>query len=930
MKQQAGNLYQLLKIAASTPDAGITIYPAGVAQKSGRRVTYQDLFQRAHAKAPLLQQVGPLSTGSIVLLHFDQHADNIEWFWAIIIAGYLPAISTPFVNDPEQRKKHLLHLQSLLHSPIILTTKKLVPEFLGLGQLIIRPVETLEHGNDDNVPALVGQGDLKHPSDPAVLMLTSGSTGHAKAVCLQHGQIITALSGKSEYHGTESDDVFLNWIGMDHVANVMEVHLHAMSLGAEQIHVPATDLLVQPLSFLTLLHRHQIGYTFAPNFFLASLRRALDDGGSSLQELDTLNLARLKAIISGGEANVVETCAALTGHLRKFKIHTDVIRPGFGMTETCAGSIYSKSCPTYDLAQSLEFTSVGACIPGLNMRIVTEDGRLAVANEAGNLHISGPIVFDGYYNDNVATEEAFTADGWFRTGDRGYIDINGSLNLVGRAKESIIINGVKYFPHELETAIEEALIPGLTPSYTAVFPHRPAGSQTEELCVVYLPAFEPTDDRTRTETVDAISKVSGMICGVRPYQIIPLPESLLPKSSLGKLSRAKIRAAFEGGLYRAIQDENNDAVRNYRMSRLEKPTNEIEDLILKAFGEKFDLPADEIGVGSSLFDLGVSSIDLISFKQHVQNKLALEEEIPLIMVLTNPTIRGMATALETMTKPQPYNPVVTLQTKGTKTPLWLVHPGVGEVLVFLNLGKYITDRPVYALRARGFNEGEEFFKTIPEAVGTYHEHIKRVQPNGPYAIAGYSFGAMLAFEVSKLLEAQGDEIKFLGSFNLPPHIKARMHQLDWIEVVLNLAYFLDLMSEEYAHEISPAMHKYSHDQVLDFIMEIAPPARLTELSLDKKKLATWASLAHAMQYAAREYDPSGSVDCMDIFFAIPLSAVAKNKQDWVANYLSKWKDFTRSEPRFHEVDGAHYTMMGPEHVLSFQKKLKSVLSERGI
>jgi thioesterase domain-containing protein len=300
------------------------------------------------------------------------------------------------------------------------------------------------------------------------------------------------------------------------------------------------------------------------------------------------------------------------------------------------------------------------------------------------------------------------------------------------------------------------------------------------------------------------------------------------------------------------------------------------------------------------------------------------------MVLTNPTIRGLAKAMESLTGPRVYNPVVTLQSKGDKAPLWLVHPGVGEVLVFLNLAKYITDRPIYALRARGFDEGDEFFHDIPEIVNVYHSHMKQYQPEGPYAIAGYSFGAMLAFEISKVLESNGDEVRFMGSFNLPPHIKHRMQQLDWIEVVLNLAYFLDLTTEEYAHAVSEEMHRKTDDEVLDHLLAIAPPARLAELSMTKQKLKTWASLAEAMQAAARTYDPSGSVQDMDVFFAIPLSAVAKNKKDWVDNYLSKWTGFVRNEVKFHEVDGAHYTMMGPEHILSFQKKLKGVLEMRGL
>ena len=929
IKPSTDNLYQLLRGTAETSTAGITVYTPGNALQSSRRTTYHDLFQQAQEDAHLIRQIDGITPHSKVLLHFSEHSHSIRWFWAAVISGCLPVISPPFVNDPDQRRKHLVHVNDLLQDPVILTSAKLVPEFLGLEQLNLRSIETLKARDGFEKP-YIEVANLKQRDDPAVLMLTSGSTGNAKAVCLRHGQLLTALNGKSRYHETTSDDVFLNWIGMDHVANLTEIHLHAMSLGAEQIHAQAADLVMKPVSFLRLIHKHRVAYTFAPNFFLASLRRKLEDVNDPPPESKDLNLSSLKALISGGEANVVETCAALAKQLHRYHAVGEFIRPGFGMTETCAGSIYGKACPSHDLENNYEFASLGSCIPGINMRVITDDGTEAATNEIGNLQLFGPVVFTEYINNAQATTEAFTSDGWFITGDRAVIDAKGYLNLAGRAKDSIIINGVKYFPHELETALDEAVIPGTTPSYNVVFPHRSKGSETESFCVVYVPTYDPQDAKARADTVDAIANVSGMICGVRPHEIIPLEKSQLPKTSIGKLSRAKIRTAFETGMYCDTQSLNNNAIKSYRIAQREKPSSATEELILTVICERFGLPADEVGVGSSLFNLGVDSIELIGFKEHLQNKLALEQEIPLITVLTNPTVRGMANALKTISSPQSYKPVVNLQTHGSKTPLWLVHPGVGEVLVFLNLGKYIIDRPVYALRARGFNDGEEYFNSIPEAVSVYHEHIKRVQPDGPYAIAGYSFGAMLAFEISKVLESQGDKVGFLGSFNLPPHIKERMNQLDWIEVVLNLSYFLDLTTEEYAHEISAEMHKLSNDEVLERVMQIAPPARLEELSLTKKKLATWASLAHAMQYAAREYDPSGCVGGIDVFFATPLLAVAENKEDWVANHLSKWKDFSRSEPRFHEVAGAHYTMLGPKHILSFQKKLKSVLSDRGL
>ena len=940
------NLYHVLEGAALSR-AGLLVYPPGDTEAPSQ-LAYNELLVSAKHKARLLHNFAAAADKPIILLHFDNHLDTIEWLWATVVAGFLPAISTPFVNDPSQRKKHLLHLQSTLHDPLILTTARLKPEFLGIEELRLHAIEEIQneynfrngvyHPFDYSTKAAerekLFRGAYAKPENLAVLMLTSGSTGFAKVVCLRHGQMIKAVKGKAQYHGNSGETVFFNWIGMDHVANLTEIHLHAMLLGADQVHVHAADLLVQPSTFVNFLSKHRAGYTFAPNFFLAALRKSLETpAGSKL--CDRADLSKLTALISGGEANVVETCDAVTRLLRCYGVEGDVIRPGFGMTETCAGSIYGKTCPSYELERGLEYGCLGSCIPGIHMRVVSDNGALVAQGEVGHLQVHGSIVFEQYYNNLEATASAFTDDGWFITGDQAFVDEAGNLNLSGRAKESIIINGVQYYPHQIEVALEDAYLPGVVPSFFACFPHRPPGAQTERFCIVYCPTYAKHCVTTRVETNDAIARVSAMICGARPYQIIPLNESQLPKSALGKLSRTKIKTAFEAGAYQEILQEHLSAIHTHKSSmRQNRILSETEKVVLSTFLTVLELDSDDIGVESNMLEAGITSMDLLRMQKVLQTEFSIAE-VPLITLLTNPTVEGMSAAIDRLKGVASdnglvYSPVVRMGSKGNKTALWLVHPGVGEVLVFLNLAKFITDRPVYALRAKGFEKGEDFFDNIPQIVETYCKHMRQTQLRGPYAIAGYSFGAMLAFEISKRLEAQGEQVNFLGSFNLPPHIKMRMNQLDWIEVALNLGCFLDLYSEDYQAEISQEMHTKQPQEVLSFVMEKAPPTRLAELSLTRSKMERWISLAHSMQNAARDYDPSGSVANIDVFYCTPLASVSTDRQHWLKEHLSKWKDFSRGEPRFHEVDGAHYTMLDSENVHSFQKKLKAVLLERGL
>lgn len=612
---------------AATSHAGITYYTSIHEAHEPLRLSYSELQREAIEKSRLLHSIQNISLNSIILLHFSTQHENISWFWACILGGFIPAISTPFVADTAQRKKHLLHLHKLLNGPVILTNDRLTPEFLGLEELSLHTVESLCPLED--APQVTVS--LNGPGDIAALMLTSGSTGNAKAVPLRHGQLINAVEGKSRHHGIKEGDVFLNWIGMDHVASLTEVHLQAMALCSEQVHAATSELLKEPLNFIRLLDLHKVVYTFAPNFFLAKIRESLASAGPGFNA----DLSCLRALISGGESNVVTTCDNLTQDLRRFGLQAEVIRPGFGMTETCAGSIYSRACPSYDVERKLEFASLGTCIPGMAMRILKADGGvdLAECGESGHLQVHGSVLFDHYFNDQAATAEAFTDDGWFRTGDLAYIDDQGCLNLAGRAKDTIIVNGVKWTSTEIEAALEEEGIAGLTPSFTVAFPHRASGSATEDICVVYAPSYETDNNLLRYETATAISKTVSLICGKAPDHLIPLSVDLLEKSSLGKISRTKVRAAFEKGEYDTFESQDSAALAHHRASLWQAAESNTEKIVQAALANLLGMQPQEISMKTSLFELGIDSFNLIALKSMLQKSIGTKVDLPMSILL---------------------------------------------------------------------------------------------------------------------------------------------------------------------------------------------------------------------------------------------------------------------------------------------------------
>ncbi|KAK7180424.1 nonribosomal peptide synthetase [Paraphaeosphaeria sporulosa] len=770
----------------------------------------------------------------------------------------------------------------------------------------------------DSIEQLTQESTSLH--DVAALMLTSGSTGSAKAVCLKHEQILAACRGKLSHMPLAPKDTVLNWIGLDHVGSLTELHLTAMVAGCDQIQVATADIITDPLLFLRLLSKHKVARTFAPNFMLAKLQQTLDSAAAS--DTSGIDLSHLRYLISGGEPNGVETCVQISTHLQKLGAPTpNIITPGFGMTETCAGSIYSRDCPNVDVASRTEFTALGTCIPGIDMRV-----------SEGGLEVRGPIVFQRYFNNPEATKAAFTDDGWFRTGDTATIDASSVLRLVGRSKDLLIVNGVKYLPHELEMAIDQAEIAGVTLSCVVCFAYRPADATTEHIQIVYERAYDTQDIEARMRALQGIIRTVASFTGAQP-RVLPLSPGILERSTLGKLSRAKVRASLLKGDYRGEIDINTEALQMYREQHARQPDSITEKRLIKVFRD-LELGSLDMGIDTPILDTGVTSVDLIRLKRVAQDTFDIKD-IPLITIMTYTTIRTLATAIEVLQGSQAqrttsYDPIITLQPNGDKTPLFLVHPGIGEMLVFLGLVQYFPDRPIHAMRARGLNEGEQPFTSQDEIVTEYHRALKAKQSQGPYALAGYSYGSMLAFEIAKLLEKNGDIVQFLGSFNLPPHIKTRMRTLDWTAGMVHIARFCSIITEQRSEELMLELRPLPHEQQVALLLAESNPKRCAELALTQAGLHNWTDVSWSLQRIGWDYEPSSDVSHMDIFYCQPLKTVAKNRVEYRKNHLNRWVNFIRNDLKFWEVDGEHYTMIGPEHVPKFQQTLKMALAARGL
>jgi thioesterase domain-containing protein len=440
--------------------------------------------------------------------------------------------------------------------------------------------------------------------------------------------------------------------------------------------------------------------------------------------------------------------------------------------------------------------------------------------------------------------------------------------------------------------------------------------------VAYASTIEAADEARRHQLSIAVRNTTILSWGFRPSLILPLPKTAFPKTSLGKIQRATMRKRLEAGEYAAELEDAAGVARRQTGAHV-PPDGPIETAIARVFAEMFELPFDTVSATASFFDLGGTSLDILTLQQRLHAMLGRAKPVSLVTILQNPTVRALASHLEPSGGTAlEYDPIVPLQTTGGKTPLFCVHPGVGEVLVFVNLASYfVNDRPFYALRARGFNEGETPFLSLDELVDTYVAAIRRRQPHGPYAIAGYSYGGAAVLPIAQRLEALGERVAFIGSIDAPPVIKHPRGKVDAVESAVMLAFFLSLIDREQMERLPDSLRATlgPDEDPCEPIFTLAPKRRLAELGLDLQRFKAWSSLALGLSDIGHVHRPSGTVEAVSIFYADPLWGT---KADYLEQELKRWDAFARGANRYIEVGGEHHTMLDVRHVAAFQATLR--------
>ena len=569
------NLAELLNRAASR-STGITFCSPARQGKTISLVSYRDLLIEAQKILRSLRNLG-LKPQDQVILQLQNPRHFFSSLWGCFLGGFVPIPLGVEPNVPSEGNSKLRQAWELCNFPLIISDVEQHQDFTAVK------VEDLLANEPDS------DWHCGNLDDLALLLFTSGSTGKPKGVMLSVRNLLASMYGMARVNQLNEQDITLNWMPVEHVASLVMFHLTEVYLGCEQIQVKSELILQNPLQWLDLIDNYRVTATWSPNFAYNLVNERLGDGAQHHWDLSCL-----RWMGNGAEAVVGQTTQRFLELLQPYGLSPDAVSPGYGMSETCSGIAHSNS---FYRNMNREFVSVGAPIPGVSLRIVNDAQEIVPEGEIGLLQVKGATVTAGYFQQPELNQEIFTADGWFNTGDLGFLQ-GGQLTITGRQKDVIIINGVNYYNHDIETVVEA--IPGVSISYTAACGVK--DSQQQEQIAIFFHTDELEEPDSRRKLVNSIRKQVFESIGVAPVYIIPVAKETIPKTAIGKIQRGQLSQRFAAGEFEAVVKDVAELFNQRDLSQQELPGNAIEVNLVKIWREVLKL--ETVSVKDNFFELG--------------------------------------------------------------------------------------------------------------------------------------------------------------------------------------------------------------------------------------------------------------------------------------------------------------------------------------
>ena len=663
---------------------------------------YAELESRSNQLARLLRSRGA-GRGAMVGLCVARSSDMLVALLAILKSGaaYVPL-------DPSFPSDRLTHMVEDAELNLLVTHSTLTETRSWAGTNAVR-VDTdaaLIDAQSDAPLAPDAERDAR-PQDPAYVIYTSGSTGKPKGVMVPHAAVLNFLGSMARTPGLGSTDRLLAVTTLSFDMSVLELLL-PLSVGAQVIMASGEETKDGP-----------------------ALRSLIESSGATAIQATP---STWHMLLDAGWQGSKDIKALIGGEPLPQKLARQLLKRSgelwnvYGPTETTVWS----TCWKVEHPERGIF--IGRPIDNTQVHILDDRRQLVPIGVPGEICIGGHGVTLGYLKRPELTADRFVDDPFssvpgaklYRTGDRGRWRHDGLLEHLGRLDFQVKVRGFRIELGEIEANL--LTHPEVARTVVIVREDRPGDVRLVAYIVpnAAMPSTGELREHLRKNLPDYML----------PQHYVPLERMpLLPN---GKINRHALLPPSEAT---AAHTE-----------AFEAPSTDTERAIAEVWQELLGI--SEVSVNYNFFDLGGHSLLAMRLVAKIEKRLACK--LPLTALMAAPTVRELAAFVQA---PQTRDSVVLIRAGGPKPPLFFVHDGFGETLLYRTLAHHLRgDRAVYGLQPYAANGYPMLHTRIGEMAAHHVAKIRQIQRRGPYHLSGLCTGGVIAFEIARQLQQQGESI----------------------------------------------------------------------------------------------------------------------------------------------------------------------------
>ena len=720
------------------------------------------------------------------------------------------------------------------------------------------------------------------PTNCAYLIYTSGSTGRPKAVQVEHRSVVNYVQCAGNQFELSPKDRVLQFASISFDHSVEEIFPTLLCGAALVIRDDSISLLARP--FLAACEALGVTVLDLPTAFWRQLTHEI--------AADQLAIPKsVRLLVTGGESATVRQVASWQ------KLAGDDVRfvSNYGPTEaTVVATAWEASEPV----KGNGVIPIGRPVAGVMARVMDRSGRLVAPGAAGELCLGGAGIARGYLNQAELTKQKFvdnalgSGDRLYRTGDKVRWNRNGELEFLGRIDQQIKLRGFRVELGEIESAlialdsVEDAIV--LAPQING----------STRLTAFVIPALDEVDIGSLREKIDQ-SLPSYMV----PTAFVTLDR--FPRNKSDKVDRS---------ILASMASESKLPSASYVA-----PRSPIEMQLAGIWIET--LGTDAIGVRDNFFDLGGHSLLAVQLISRVNRQF--DFDLPLSSLLQDGTIERMAALIKQYQANDESSPLVPIRPEGHLPPVFCIHPAGGNVLCYYELAHALEDeRPVIAVQSRGVDGRSAPYVTMKEMVADYIEAIRAHQPIGPYHIAGWSSGGVVAYEVARILKENGDRVD--GVHLIDSRVMSSIDLIDPNDESQILITLADSVERFYGIEINASYEELASldsDQRIEWMIQRSSIAGQSVMDFDVDYLNNFVQIARANLRAMRDYIPPPS----DLSVNLYRAAERAGELDEDLSDDLGWRDIVGERLQVHESPGDHISMMTGDHVGVLAKTLSTQL-----